>query len=186
MAKTFKPAKRLISLALALITALGVCGAGVPGIIASATVTTASAMPSFTFYVPETIYLDPTDNKNFKYFINREQEVGGDLYTSQDTSGLIYFNCPGATAVTSLMCFDANVVLSATSSTNGILMSTINSGDLYTAIGISQTKLITWALTFQYSGKTHTVNAYTVAYAPNRNVTANGITGFDYRLCFLS
>ena len=180
MAKTYKPAKRLISLVLALITALGVCGAGVPGIIASATVTTASAMPSFTFYVPETIYLDPTDNKNFKYFINREQEVGGDLHTSQDTSGLIYFNCPGATAVTSLMCFDANVNLSATSSTNGILMSTINSGDLHTAIGISQTKLITWALTFQYSGKTHTVNAYTVAYAPNRNVTANGITGFDY------
>ena len=159
--------------------ALGVCSSGIAGIIAFASISTSSGLPTVTFYVPETIYLNPADNKTFQYYVNREQSVNGALRTSQDTTGLIYFNCPGATAVTYLSS-DADVNLSATSSTNGVLMSTVNYGELVFSISHNSVSLVKWMVSFTYAGHSHLATAYSVVYAPNRNVTANGITGFDY------
>ena len=42
---------------------------------AGATVTVSSGTPTFTFYVPETIYLNPSDNKTFQYYVDRRQSV---------------------------------------------------------------------------------------------------------------
>ena len=54
---------------------------------AAAAVTKESDMPTFTFYVPETIYLNPADNKTFQYYVDRSQSVNGSLTASNnDTS----------------------------------------------------------------------------------------------------
>ena len=106
-------------------------------VMSFATLSTDDGPPSLIFYVPETIYLMPSDNKTFQYFINREQTDAGALKTSSDSTGLIYFSCSSATAVTSLTCNGGTVSLSATSSNNGVLKSTVNSGSLSSAISMS-------------------------------------------------
>lgn len=139
------------------------------------------SIPGLTFYVPETIYLKASDNKTFQYFIDRAQSVNGALSTSAASTGRIYFNCPGATEVTGLTVSGATASLSATTSSSSTLSSTINSGSLSSAIGHNSVTTITWTITFKYNGKPMTAKAYSAAYAPNRNVTANGATGYDDR-----
>lgn len=139
------------------------------------------SIPGLTFYVPETIYLNPSDNQTFQYFIDRAQSVDGALSTSAAATGRIYFNCPGATQVTGLTVSGATASLSATTSSSSTLSSTINSGSLSSAIGNNANTTITWTITFKFNGETKTAKAYSTAYAPNRNVTANGSTGYDHR-----
>ena len=89
---------------------------------AAAAVTQQSDLPTFTFYVPETIYLNPADNKTFQYYVDRAQSVNGSLTASNsDTSAWYYFKCDTATSVTSLTCGASNPTLSKTSSSNGEL-----------------------------------------------------------------
>ena len=147
---------------------------------ASAAVTQQSDLPTFTFYVPETIYLDPSDNKTFKYYVDRAQSVNGSLTASNgDTSAWYYFKCDTATSVTSLTCGASNPTLSKTSSTNGELKGVISAGALSSAISMNATALIPWTVTFTTDKGTFSATAYSVAYAPNRNVTANGATGYS-------
>ena len=60
--------------------------------------------PSYTFYVPETIYLAPSTSatKTFKYYVDRENSVSSSLRKGENTSGNIYFKCDKASSIKSL------------------------------------------------------------------------------------
>ena len=168
--------KKLLAVLLSLVLLIGcVPMAAMPAAFAG--VEASGDLPTVIFYVPETIYLKASDNKTFQYFINREQTDAGALRTSQDTTGLVYFKCSGATAVTNLTCGGASVNLSTTTPSATTLKATVNSGALTSAISMNGTALLPWTVTFTLGGKSRTATAYSVAYAPNRNVTANGIYG---------
>ena len=116
---------------------------------AAAAVTQQSDLPTFTFYVPETIYLNPADNKTFQYYVDRAQSVNGSLTASNsDTSAWYYFKCDTATSVTSLTCGASNPTLSKTSSSNGELKGLISGGALSSAISMNATALVPWTVTF--------------------------------------
>ena len=175
------PAKRLLAAALSLLMAFSVLPllAGVLILPVSASVTTATDLPTFTFYVPETIYLNPSDNKTFQYYVDRGHSVNGSLYAISDSSNGYYdFICDGATDI-SITCDASNPVLSTTSASSSPLSGSINGGALSGAINMNSVALVTWTVTFTYNGSQYSANAYSVAYAPNRNVTANGITGYS-------
>ena len=147
---------------------------------AEAAVQSSGDLPTFTFYVPETIYLDPADNKTFKYYVDRAQSVNGSLTASNsDTSAWYYFKCDTATSVDSLTCGASSPSLSKTSSTNGELKGIISGGALSSAISMNATALVPWTVTFTTAKGTFTATAYSTAYAPNRNVTANGVAGYS-------
>ena len=170
--------KRTLSVCLSILMLLSAWVFVVPS--ASATLSTGGSTPTFTFYVPETIYLDPADNKTFKYYVDRAQSVGGSLTASNgDTSAWYYFYCSTATKVTGLTCGASSPSLSKTSSTNGELKGVISGGALSSAISMNSVALVPWTVTFQTADGTYTATAYSVAYAPNRNVTANGAAGFS-------
>ena len=174
--KMRKPIAVLLS-ALMLLTVVSV---GLVPLAVFAGISAEGDLPLLTFYVPETIYLNASDNQTFQYFINREQTDAGALRTAQDTTGLIYFNCPDATEITNLTCDGASVNLSATTPSATTLKATVNAGALSSAISMNGIALVPWTVTFTYAGNTHTATAYSVAYAPNRNVTGNGGYGYSY------
>ena len=170
---------KTLSVLLSLVLLLGcVLPAAAPVVLAG--VTADGGLPTLTFYVPETIYLKASDNKTFQYFVNREQTDAGALRTSQDTTGLIYFKCADATAVTNLTCGGASVNLSTTTPSDTTLKATVNSGALSSAIALNGTVLVPWTVTFTLGGKSRTATAYSVAYAPNRSVTMNASYGWAY------
>ena len=147
---------------------------------AEATVSASDGLPTFTFYVPETIYLDPSDNKTFQYYVDRAHSKDGWLFAlSESTNGYYDFICDTATEVTSITCSASNADLSVTSSNTGTLSGQINSGALSAAIDMNATALVSWTVTFKTANGTYTATAYSVAYAPNRNVTVSGATGYD-------
>ncbi|MCR5781600.1 MAG: InlB B-repeat-containing protein, partial [Clostridia bacterium] len=173
-----KTTKKLLCALLSVLILSGAWMIALPAVV-SATLSKSSAAPTCTFYVPETIYLLPSDNKTFQYYVDRDSS--GTLSTSNaKTSGTIYFNCSGATKVKSITCTGASVTLSASSANSATLNSTISSGSLSDAISINGTTTITWTVTFTYGGTDYSATAYSVCYAPNRNVTAMGLTGYDY------
>ena len=176
------PAKRVLAAALSLLMAFSVLPllAGILILPVSASVTTATDLPTFTFYVPETLYLKPSDNKTVQYYVDRGQSVGGGLTQSAaDTDGSVYFKCDGATSVNSLTVGGASFTLSATSSNTGELKATATGGSLAAAISMNTTTLVSWTVGFIYNGNQYYATAYSTAYAPNRNVTAMGVTGYD-------
>ena len=169
--------RRMLSVLLSVLMLVSACAVAFPAAFAGLTV--GGSLPTFTFYVPETIYLKPSDNQTFQYYVDRGQSVGGALRTGSNTTGNIYFNCSGATAVTGLTCSGATVNLSATTSGSGTLSSTVNSGSLSSAISMNATTQISWTVTFTYNGESYSATSYSECYAPNRNVTANGATGYS-------
>ncbi len=177
MKKTTRTGRRALSVFLSLLMLLSAWVFVAP--TASAGLAVSGSLPTFTFYVPETIYLDPSDNKTFKYYVDREHSENGMLYTSSaSTNGYYDFICSGATNI-SISCNASSPSLSKTSASSSPLSGQINGGALSSAISMNSVALITWTVTFTYDGNQYSANAYTTAYAPNRNVTANGAAGFS-------
>lgn len=146
---------------------LSVCVLDFSGLVpyADAAVTVSGSTPTVTFYVPETIYLNPSDTSEFQYYVNTKSD-GTLVASANDTSGIIYFNCSSATAVTGLTCNGATVSLGATSSTSGSLSTTINSGSLSSDLASGSIGQLEWAVFFTVGGETRTAVAYTTVYSP--------------------
>ena len=163
---------------LSLLMIITVIPVGMIDALATTTVTSANS-PSCTFYVPETIYLNPSDGTTFQYYVDRDSS-GNLVASANDTTGNIYFNCSSASAVTSLTCNGATVSLSSTSSSSGTLSANITSGSISSALSSGSTSQISWTLTYTVNGKNYIAKAYSTLYSPNRNVTACGVFGYDY------
>ena len=125
--------------------------------------------PSYTFYVPETIYLAPSTSatKTFKYYVDRENSVNSSLRKGENTSGNIYFKCDKASSIKSLTLSDcSSVSIGATTSSSGTLSTTVSAGSLSAGLNPGEKKLLTWTVVYVADGVEYTANAYTVAYAP--------------------
>ena len=125
--------------------------------------------PSYTFYVPETIYLAPSTSatKTFKYYVDRENSVNSSLRRGENTSGNIYFKCDKASSIKSLTLSDcSSVSIGATTSSSGTLSTNVSAGSLSAGLNPGEKKLLTWTVVYVADGVEYTANAYTVAYAP--------------------
>ena len=125
--------------------------------------------PSYTFYVPETIYLTPSTSatKTFKYYVDRENSVNSSLRRGENTSGNIYFKCDKASSIKSLTLSDcSSVTIGATTSSSGTLSTAVSAGSLSAGLNPGEKKLLTWTIVYVADGVEYTANAYTVAYAP--------------------
>ena len=129
-----------------------------------------------TFYVPETIYLNPSTNA-FQYYVDRENKVDGALTSSANkTTGNVFFNCDKATSV-SISVSDATIsYANGNSSSNGTLSTAVTAGKLYSAPSAGSGKTITWTATYTLkNGETRTAKAYSYIYAPNTNEIGSAI-----------
>ena len=125
--------------------------------------------PSYTFYVPETIYLTPSTGSAsaFKYYVDRANSVNGLLRNGENTSGNIYFKCDKASSIKSLTLSDcSSVTIGATTSSSGTLSTNVSAGSLSAGLNPGEKKLLTWTIVYVADGVEYTANAYTVAYAP--------------------
>ncbi|MBQ8783203.1 MAG: InlB B-repeat-containing protein [Clostridia bacterium] len=130
------------------------------------------------FYAPETIYLDPSDNKTFKYYVDRLNEPYGTLSTSPNkTEGNVYFNCNNASNIKITGSYkegDAEVyyTLRKDEAANSILATQITSGYLSTSIPVGSYVLIEWKATYTYDNKEYTAYTYSYVYPSPNGVTS--------------
>ena len=148
---------------------------------------------SITFYVPELIYLKPNTTNSttmssmnsmsaFQYYVDRATSSNSfSLRTGENTTGNIYFSCSQATKVKSISCSGATPVLSASSSNNGTLECTINSGTMATAVTHNSQATLTWTVTYTVGGVDYTAKSYTRVYAPYSWAVASAYSNRDKR-----
>ena len=152
--------------------------------------------PQVKFYVPETIYLKSTAGraedmyKDFQYYLNvdtsgapRKPAKSGDPY--YDNDGFIYFECKGATDIQSPTLDNSvtsyEIIRDTAADTSKSATFIVHSGKLRNLNGGNNgTALIRWTIRFKYNNTPYTATAYSVVYGPNRNVTADGVYGYDY------
>lgn len=139
------------------------------------------------FYAPETIYLDPVDNKNFKYYIDRENSDDGDLITSANkTTGNVYFHRKDATDVTITASKQegaavslSSYTLNKSSTTGDTIEAELRAGALSASIADDQYVLIAWKAEYKFEGKDYVAYTYSYVYpAPNpttKTLAAGGI-----------
>ena len=136
--------------------------------------------------VPETVYVNPTSTKNARFYANNVISSSGTFSTINgfESVGRFYLYSTMVQAIT-------NVTISgATHSgltviddlTNNYVSDTSFSITLSNNLEQNTTLQLEWEITCEMKDETTQVfHAYTVAYSPNRNVTATAVTGFDYR-----
>ncbi len=121
------------------------------------------------FYAPETIYLDPTNGRNFQYYVDRENRDDGPLIVDPaKTTGNVYFHREGATNVKISYSFyegDANIqslALGQSETTGNLIATQITSGVLDSALSNGQYVLIVWDAAYDYGGTR--CHSYTYSY----------------------
>lgn len=139
------------------------------------------------FYVPETIYLEPsTGNMNtFKYYVDCENAANGSLTgNAADTEGNIFFYCPEATQVTisvdpavSAVAANGSIDFRAGYTVNDSTVSTkITSGALATSIPANSGSVLKWTATYKLTdGNTYNAYAYSYVYAPQSGEVAAAV-----------
>lgn len=132
---------------------------------------------SITFYVPEGVYLTPSDNGSTtntaaQYYMNNNNASGAYTQSATETTGRIYFNSANATSVSITYSFGTTGTVSGTLSSS--------SGKLSEEIKISAgntNQLLTWTATYKCrDGATRVATAHTYIYVPNKYPTG---AGFD-------
>ncbi len=123
------------------------------------------------FYAPETIYLDPANNKDFLYYIDRQNEENGALIASPNkTQGNVYFHRARATDVKITASYQEGAAGLAsyaleTNSTEGDTISTvITSGSLSNSIANNEYVLITWQAEYKFEGRDYVSYTYSYVY----------------------
>lgn len=123
------------------------------------------------FYVPETIYLNPTDSTTFKNYVDRENEVNGSLRSDIGTTGNIFFGRSDATDIS--ITYDTvdgvelnTLSLTNTSSPAAELTSSVTSGSMKSALSSGGHSVIRWTARYKVDGKDFTSYAYSYVYAP--------------------
>lgn len=139
----------------------------------------------FKFIVPETIYLNPSDN-SFQYYMN--DTSSGTAGGPGDSSGHIYYSYPGASSASLMYKFysgDLSTALSGCSAT--VSSGTISSGGQVNitagSVPSGKSAYIEWKLSFTDSadGKTKAAYAYTCIYAPYTAPVFAATRSYNYR-----
>lgn len=138
------------------------------------------------FYAPETIYLNPADNKTFKYYVDRENADDGDLIADANkTTGNVYFHLKGATEINISATKQEGAAVSISSYTlndyyakEEVLATELKGGTLSAAITDDQYILITWKAEYIFEGKDYVAYTYSYVYpAPNPTTKTLGAGG---------
>lgn len=118
-----------------------------------------------TFYVPEVIYLNPSNKTSFQYYVDRANEKNGALRTTINTSGNVFLDVPGATEVSISYSGVSSMTIGSTSGTSSI-STTITAGSVASAMADNATSLIEWTAKYKLDGIYYQTNAYTTVYSP--------------------
>ena len=134
------------------------------------------------FYVPETIYLNPSDMKTFDSYVDRANEEDGALNSSISNTGNVFFSRDGATDIKlSYEVVDGGVLSSMTvsnvSSASSTLSAKITAGALSSALTSDSHALIKWTATYKFNSKTFTSYSYTYIYAPLSGASSAAAAG---------
>lgn len=122
----------------------------------------------YAFYVPETVYLEPSENASvFSFYVDYDTSANGlGLRTGENTEGNILFVNRDADLIESITCSGADVSFSVTSSDTSCLETKILSGTLANPIKEYETSVITWEVRYISGGVSHIARAYSTCYAP--------------------
>ena len=138
---------------------------------------------SGSFLAPEVIYLNPSDEKNFEYFVNDCTSEYQPFITAKnnETAGYFVFEGPEGATITSVTCTGATINgksagANLTGSGGGFTVNgnkvtgTISSGSLPGAADQKSSTTLTWTVTYTVNVNGETVTqiatAYTECYAP--------------------
>ncbi|MGN1478835.1 MAG: PHP domain-containing protein, partial [Acutalibacteraceae bacterium] len=134
------------------------------------------------FYVPETIYLNPSDMKTFDSYVDRANEEDGALNSSISKTGNIFFSRDGATDIK--LSYEvveggslSSMTVSNVSSASSTLSTTITAGSLSSALTSDSHALIKWTASYKYNSKTFTSYSYTYVYAPLTGTSSAAAAG---------
>ncbi len=166
MKKTFKSTLSVFLAALMILSSIA---------IAFAAITEITPSGSITFYVPEGVYLTPSDNGSTtdtaaQYYMNNNDANGAYKQSATETIGRIYFNSANATSVSIAYSFGTKGSVSGTLSSNtGKLSSEIK------IVAGNTNQLLTWTATYKCrDGATRVATAHTYIYVPNKYPTGAG------------
>ena len=135
--------------------------------------------PQVKFFVPETIYLDTSDRKTFKYIygsdgLNCSPESvkitlmastaeSSEDYTAVDSTGISSVNI-GANAMTGEQAANDGI-----SSSSFPFSTTLDAGALSSAVTAGKYKFIRWQADYVVKGQTYTTYAYSICYSHHSN-----------------
>lgn len=128
------------------------------------------------FYAPETIYVNPSDNKTFQKYIDRDNAVNGALHAEPQSTGNVYFHREEASNMNlSWTVIDGNTTLDsmtvgATTAAGDTLATSITYGKLTEALQNDQYVYIKWTLTYTYNNLTYTAYQYSYVYKPLNDI----------------
>ncbi|NLO46344.1 MAG: hypothetical protein GX107_07625 [Clostridiales bacterium] len=124
------------------------------------------------FYVPETIYLNPSNMKSFQYYVDRVNENNGALNSNgAKTTGNIYFYRADATNIT----ISADVIsggslssinFSPNSASGNTISGAVSSGTMTDALASGSSAVIKWTASFNVGSAVLYAYNYTYVYAP--------------------
>ena len=137
------------------------------------------------FYTPETIYVKPSDNKTFDYYIDRDNNITGALHADPQKQGNIFFTREGASNITleyTSVEGATNVksmTIGSTSAAGDTLSTSITGGELYDALQNNQFVYIKWVLRYTYKNLPYEAISYTYVYKPKTDQTSVVAAGGD-------
>ncbi len=123
------------------------------------------------FYVPETIYVDPSDMTTFQYYVDRQAQPDGALNPTSSSVGSIYFKREGADNIQFSYrmvegASDVSMNLFTTYAHQNELSARVSDGYLSSKISTGSRGVIEWTATYLLNGIKNTSVAYSYVYAP--------------------
>lgn len=126
---------------------------------------------STIFYVPETIYLDPSDLTTFQYFVDRGNEKNSNLNNKISSTGNVYFLREGATEIS----IGYNIVdggelnkldYTVEKLSGNEVAATITAGSLKNPLTSGGKAVLEWTTNYKVNGQSFESKTYSYIYAP--------------------
>lgn len=123
------------------------------------------------FYVPETIYLNPSDLTTFQYYVDRNNEEDGALKSDISTTGNVYFRRAGATDLSiGFSVIDGSTLNKLDYTVDKLsgeeVAATITGGSLVSALPSGSSATLEWVANYKVNGQDFESKAYSYIYAP--------------------
>ncbi len=133
-----------------------------------------------TFYVPETIYLNPTDSTNFQYYVDRNSD--GLLESTIKQTGNVHFYREGAKDISiGFKVVDGSSLKNLDYTVDKLsgeeVAATITGGSLTSALASGGKATLEWTASYKVNGQDFESKAYSYIYAPLRGAGSVAAAG---------
>lgn len=131
------------------------------------------------FYVPETIYLNPSDSQSFETYIDRPNTDINTVSADPHSVGNVYFHREGATdislsySVSDGACLVDSITLGSQSSTDTSLVTTITAGRTAQRLNKGEYVVVKWQISYTYNNFPYV--AYTYSYVYPTPIDSNSL-----------